>query len=206
MRDLIEKAGDVLTGGNFSKNRLKRQEQARIIVNQAVRKIDFHVQTELGKDILEARVKQLTPERNKQLQDIAAKADKDGLYQPGILTYNDFYQVALAAAELQPGTLPSYLNNAEMFTWEAVTNERISPSSPIILENNSPVIRMLVKRLKVSVDNASFGHRTRKLEFTITPDQPRLEVHGKIAETVWEKIHATGLPLRDTTWLHSIYE
>jgi hypothetical protein len=49
------------------------------------------------------------------------------------------------------------------------------------------------------------GHKTGKLEFIIIPDKPRLETHGKIAATVWGKIHTTGLPLRDTTWLHEVY-
>jgi hypothetical protein len=204
MKDLIEKIGDSFTGGNFSRRRLERRKQSEEKITQAVRKIDNIVNIQEGKDILEARVKQLTSERIKQLQNIAAKANEDGSYKPGILTYNDFYQIALAVAELQPGKPPQYLDNAEMFTQQATYDKHHTPSSPITLEGDSP-LGILVQRLRVGVDNVDIENKTGKLEFLIIPDQPQLEVYGKISESVWEKIHATGLPLRDTTWLHSIH-
>jgi hypothetical protein len=139
--------GSILNKIRGGKNRNRGRS-----VDSAVQTINRNLAVVEGKLILAARISKLDPERITEIKEIAAKADKEGKFPKGSLTYDDYHKVALASAELQNIEMPPNLKEAGNFAYHASGQITKDVSDQVVIKGQIGP-KVTIGRLRVSIDN-----------------------------------------------------
>jgi len=172
------------------------KEDAFSEVRRLVKKVDFNLAQEEGKELRHIRATDISSTGKVALAELGRKASSEGVFPEGTLTHKDYYTILSTVSDFIPQgerTNPKYLSSPEDFTSFLTRGNTNSPDTPLSKEFGDEV---KLWRFKVSIKRISGG---RKIALSVEPGSPIIDA---MRDNVWKKLTDAGLPLVDTRWAY----
>ena len=170
------------------------------ILRDIVQRVNFKMSLDDGEKLRHVRLTEIPDELCQKLKEIGSKANAEGVFTEGAITWGDFYNFAEAVWKLTlEGSNESnrkilFYDDVQDFIERNSGSEETKPSDSISPARPKSV---LIGNFKVHATSQGFGEA---VQLAISPYGASELVKSMTGE-VYEKITSAGLPLIKNTWL-----
>ena len=162
-----------------------------------VQKIDWNIAQKEGKELAHIRATEIPKDLQTKLAAIGSKANGEGRFQNGSLTWQDYFNFVEAVWSLIPDSnklKTRMFRSPDVFAVQMSHSEETTPQTPIVADFG----KLSVWKFKLHATDQMFD--IHEMEFALTPGSNN-DLSKAMTGEVFNKIKSAGLPLRDTSLL-----